>query len=138
MMRVVETPHHGGATVTLTDSAVLQVHKLLQERALSEHALRVFVSGGGCSGLQYGMALDDQLSDTDYRFNQQGVQIVIDPLSMDYLAGASIDFEDNLMGGGFRIDNPNALASCGCGNSFKTADSTQRSDREHEEGSCHC
>jgi iron-sulfur cluster assembly protein len=137
-MSTTETTRTGETTITLTDSAASQVIKLLQEGDLTEHALRVFVSGGGCSGFQYGMALDDQLRDTDYRFHQQGVEIVIDPLSMDYLVGATIDFEDSLMGGGFRIENPNAVASCGCGNSFRTGKKTKHASHAHAGGSCNC
>jgi iron-sulfur cluster assembly protein len=111
----------GELTVTLTPAAVSRVRKLLEERQLPDHALRVFISGGGCSGMQYGMALEGQPRDSDHRFAFEGVPVVVDPVSMDYLAGATIDYIDDLMGGGFKIDNPNAVASCGCGHSFRTS-----------------
>jgi iron-sulfur cluster assembly accessory protein len=123
-------------TITLTDSAVARVRRLLEERNLTDAALRVFVSGGGCSGMQYGMALEGNPRETDHRFAFQGVDVVIDPMSMTYLTGASIDYVDELMGGGFRIENPNAAASCGCGHSFRTAGETA-AHAEHE-GGCDC
>ena len=76
--------------------------------------------GGGCSGLQYGMALEEEARPYDHVVESDGDKVFIDPTSMMYLTGATIDYEDNLMGGGFRIDNPNAVSSCGCGHSFKT------------------
>lgn len=106
--------------ITLTDAATARVRRLLEERNLPDHALRVFVSGGGCSGLQYGMALEGQPRDTDARYAFDGVQVVIDPMSLEYLSGATIDYLDDVMGGGFKIENPNAVASCGCGHSFRT------------------
>lgn len=106
--------------ITLTDAATARVRRLLEERNLPDHALRVFVSGGGCSGLQYGMALEGQPRETDVRYAFDGVQVVIDPMSLEYLSGATIDYLDDVMGGGFKIENPNAVASCGCGHSFRT------------------
>ena len=107
-------------TIVVTASAAARVQRLLEERQLAGHALRVFVSGGGCSGMQYGMALEGQPRETDHRFGFGGVDVVVDPVSMDYLAGVTIDYVDDLMGGGFKIENPNAVSSCGCGHSFKT------------------
>lgn len=107
--------------IHLTEAARQRVRALLEERGLEGHALRVFVSGGGCSGLQYGMALEPQPRETDHRFSFDDLEIVIDPMSFSYLAGSTIDYVDDLMGGGFRIDNPNAVASCGCGHSFRTS-----------------
>ncbi len=98
-----------------------EVVESLAERKLTEHGLRVFVSGGGCSGMQYGMAIEKEPSEFDTVLEQEGVKVFIDPTSMMYLGGATIDYIDNLMGGGFRIDNPNAVATCGCGHSFRTA-----------------
>jgi iron-sulfur cluster assembly protein len=120
-------------TITLTPPAAQRVRRLLDERNLQGHALRVFVSGGGCSGLQYGMALENQPRESDRRFAFEGVDVVIDPMSMGYLAGCTIDYVDEIMGGGFRIDNPNAVASCGCGHSFRTS-----GEASSDEGcSCH-
>lgn len=107
--------------ISLTPSAVQRVRRLLDERNLQGHALRVFVSGGGCSGMQYGMALEGNPRETDQRYAFEGVDVVVDPMSMTYLGGCTIDYVDEIMGGGFRIDNPNAVASCGCGHSFRTS-----------------
>jgi iron-sulfur cluster assembly protein len=108
-------------SIVLTAGAAARVQRLLEERQLAGHALRVFISGGGCSGLQYGMALEGTPRESDHRFGFDGVDVVVDPVSMDYLAGATIDYVDDLMGGGFKIENPNAVSSCGCGHSFRTS-----------------
>lgn len=108
--------------LTVTEVAATTIQNLLVQRDIPNHVLRVFVAGGGCSGMQYGMAFESTPRDTDQVFEVAGVRLVIDPTSMMYLKGATIDFVDSLMGGGFRIDNPNAVSSCGCGSSFKTAD----------------
>jgi iron-sulfur cluster assembly protein len=106
-------------TVQLTEAAVEMVHGLLEEKNVPNHGLRVFVSGGGCSGMEYGMALEEEPRSYDNVFQQDGVKVYIDPTSMMYLTGATIDYVDSLMGGGFHIDNPNAASTCGCGHSFK-------------------
>jgi iron-sulfur cluster assembly accessory protein len=121
--------------IRLTDAAAGRVRALIEEKNLEGHALRVFVSGGGCSGLQYGMALEGQPRDTDLRYNFDGIDVVIDPQSINYLHGASIDYIDDLMGGGFKIDNPNAVSSCGCGHSFRTSGSEATAAGG---GSCSC
>jgi iron-sulfur cluster assembly accessory protein len=126
---VVEAP-----TLELTPAAAARVQRLLEERQLPDHALRVFISGGGCSGLQYGMALEGQPRENDLRFAYSGVNVVVDPVSMEYLVGARIDYVDDLMGGGFKIDNPNAVASCGCGHSFRTS----QEGASASGGSCGC
>jgi iron-sulfur cluster assembly accessory protein len=109
--------------INLLPAAADKIRSLLAERNLPEHGLRVFVAGGGCSGMQYGMAIEAQPGEFDSVFEASGVKIFVDPTSMMYLGGATIDYVDNLMGGGFRIDNPNAVSSCGCGHSFRTAGS---------------
>lgn len=109
--------------VMLTPAAVDAVRSLLAKRNLEGYALRVFVSGGGCSGFQYGMALEANIRDSDLTEEYDGVQVVIDEISIDYLRGASIDYVDDVMGSGFKIENPNAVSACGCGNSFRTQDS---------------
>ena len=96
------------AQVSLTEGAVARGQALLHERELEGYALRVFISGGGCSGMQYGMALEGETRDSDHRFAFGGVDVVVDPMSMNYLSGAVIDYVDDLMGGGFRIENPQA------------------------------
>ncbi|NJM08978.1 iron-sulfur cluster assembly accessory protein, partial [Candidatus Gracilibacteria bacterium] len=89
-------------------------------KELDGYGLRVFVAGGGCSGMQYGMTFDDEIREGDSEFVAHDLRIVIDPVSATYLTGASIDYIDSLMGGGFKIDNPNAASSCGCGHSFRS------------------
>ena len=109
--------------VTITPLAATRLASLKTEKQLDEsYALRVFVAGGGCSGLQYGMTFDDQVREGDTEVSENGMRMLIDPISIRYLAGASIDYIDNMMGGGFKIDNPNAVSSCGCGHSFRAKD----------------
>lgn len=108
--------------VTLTPSAVVAVRDLLAKRELEGYALRVFISGGGCSGFQYGMALENNIRETDLTREFDGIQVVVDEISIDYLRGATIDYVDGVMGSGFKIENPNAMSSCGCGSSFRTKD----------------
>lgn len=107
-------------TINLTDAAVNTVKNLLEQKEVPNHGLRVFVSGGGCSGMQYGMALEAEPRPYDHVIEQGGVKVFVDPTSMMYLSSATIDYEDSIMGGGFKIENPNAVSSCGCGSSFKT------------------
>ena len=107
-------------SIQLTASAAETVRNLLIQKEVPDYGLRIFVSGGGCSGLQYGMALDAGAGENDMVFEDSGVKIFVDSISMMYLSGSVVDYEDSLMGGGFRVDNPNAVSSCGCGSSFKT------------------
>jgi len=111
--------------VSITESAAKAVLQLLQKRELSaeDYALRVFVAGGGCSGFQYGMALEGNVRDTDWIVAGHGVRVAVDEVSLDYLRGSIIDYVEDIMGSGFKIENPNAVASCGCGSSFRTKDS---------------
>jgi iron-sulfur cluster assembly protein len=106
------------ALISLSPTAANAVQDLLQKRNLEDYALRVFVSGGGCSGFQYGMALEGNIRPEDLVSEQHGVKVVVDEISINYLSGATIDYVDEIMGGGFKIENPNAV-SCGCGNSFR-------------------
>ncbi|MBK7219362.1 MAG: iron-sulfur cluster insertion protein ErpA [Candidatus Promineofilum sp.] len=106
-------------TVSMTEAAGATVRNLLIQKNVPDYGLRVFVAGGGCSGMQYGMALEAEARDYDHVIEQDGVKIFIDPTSMMYLEGATIDYVDSIMGGGFKIENPNAVTSCGCGSSFK-------------------
>jgi iron-sulfur cluster assembly accessory protein len=110
-------------TIYITDEAIETVKNLLQEKNVPDYGLRVFVAGGGCSGLQYGMALEAEARPYDHVIEQGGIKVFVDPTSMMYLNQATIGYEDSLMGGGFKIDNPNAVSSCGCGSSFKTESS---------------
>ena len=100
------------------------IQNLLVQKDVPDYGLRIFVSGGGCSGMQYGMALDGDAGENDHVITSEGVKVFVDSISMMYLSGSVVDYEDSLMGGGFRIDNPNAVSSCGCGHSFKTSEST--------------
>ena len=108
--------------LTITPAAAAKVQELLNERELAGFALRVFVQGGGCSGLSYGMAFEENVYEQDNVVESDGVRLVIDPTSLAYMQGAEIDYVDSLMGGGFAINNPNAVASCGCGHSFRTSE----------------
>jgi iron-sulfur cluster assembly protein len=117
--------------IRLLPAAADKIRALLAERNLPHHALRVFVAGGGCSGMQYGMALEAEAGEFDNVIETDGVKILVDATSMMYLSGATIDYVDNLMGGGFRIENPNAVASCGCGHSFRTAAHGGAQEQEH-------
>ena len=117
-----ETVQLDAPVLNVTSNAVTVIRNLLTEREIPNHALRVFVSGGGCSGMQYGMAFEESARDFDQVVEVDGVRLLVDPTSLMYLQGATIDFIDSLMGGGFRIDNPNAVSSCGCGHSFRSGE----------------
>ncbi|MEP2829063.1 iron-sulfur cluster insertion protein ErpA [Parvibaculum sp.] len=103
--------------ISLTDRAATQIGKILQGEDEGT-VLRVSVQGGGCSGFQYGFTLDDTKTDDDLVLEKNGVTVLIDSVSVDYLAGSEIDYVDDLIGAAFKINNPNATASCGCGTSF--------------------
>ena len=106
--------------VNMTPTAVEKVRELLTQENDPSLALRVFVAGGGCSGLQYGMTLDEE-QEGDTVIPLSGIRILVDEMSMGYIDGSEIDYVDSLMGAGFTVNNPNAVSSCGCGHSFKTA-----------------
>lgn len=103
--------------ITLTPAAVQAVKELLEKRDLQGYALRVFVSGGGCSGLQYGMALEKNVREQDLHSIFDGVSVVVDEVSIDYLRGATVDYISNGTENGFKIENPNIMSACGCGSS---------------------
>lgn len=105
--------------VTITPAAAAKLSTVMQEKQLEGYALRVFVAGGGCSGLQYGMTFDNESFPGDADFETGGMMVRVDSQSAQYISGANIDFVESLMGGGFKIDNPNAVSSCGCGSSFR-------------------
>ncbi len=105
--------------IQLTERATKEIRRIIQEQSMSDAtALRVGVKGGGCSGFSYTLGFDDQISEIDQLSEVEGVRVVCDPKSFLYLNGTQIDFEDNLMGRGFKFGNPNAAKSCGCGESF--------------------
>lgn len=114
--------------LNVTPTALNKIRELLVQREIPNHALRVFVSGGGCSGLSYGMAFENNIQEFDTLVEVEGVKLVVDATSILYLKGATIDFVDSLMGGGFNIDNPQAVSTCGCGSSFRTKDTDEASE----------
>ena len=104
--------------VVFTDAAATKVGELIREEDNPNLKLRVFISGGGCSGFQYGFTFDENIEDGDSQIVNQGVTLVIDPMSVQYLMGAEIDYAEDLQGSQFIIRNPNATTTCGCGQSF--------------------
>jgi iron-sulfur cluster insertion protein len=104
--------------LVFTDNAAQKVKQLITEENNPALMLRVFVSGGGCSGFQYGFTFEETANDDDARVNKDGVTLLIDPVSFQYLAGAEIDYQEGLEGAQFVIKNPNAKTTCGCGSSF--------------------
>lgn len=105
--------------ITLTTRASIELKELMASQQKTEAALRIWVAGGGCSGLSYGMALDENApEDGDHVFEQDGIRVLVDGLSLQYMDGSSVDYVDDPLGGGFKIENPNAQATCGCGSSF--------------------
>ena len=114
MEAVTETPD----VLVFSDSAVNKVRDLIAEEGNPDLKLRVFVSGGGCSGFQYGFTFDEIVNDDDTQVQKNGVTLLIDPMSYQYLVGAEIDYQESIEGSQFMIKNPNASSTCGCGSSF--------------------
>jgi iron-sulfur cluster insertion protein len=104
--------------LVFTDSAANKVKQLIEEEGNPELKLRVFVTGGGCSGFQYGFTFDEATNEDDTTLQKGGVTLLIDPMSLQYLVGAEIDYQENIEGAQFVIKNPNATSKCGCGSSF--------------------
>ena len=104
--------------LVFTDSAADKVKNLIEEEGNSNLKLRVYVTGGGCSGFQYGFTFDEAINDGDTSVEKNGVTLLIDPMSFQYLVGAEIDYKEDLEGSQFVIRNPNATTTCGCGSSF--------------------
>jgi iron-sulfur cluster assembly protein len=119
--------------ITMSEAAADAVREIVAKKELAGYGLRVYVAGGGCSGYQYGMALENNIRDTDLVFTHHDVQVIIDEMSINYLRGSNIDYVDELMGSGFQINNPNAVAACGCGSSFRTEEDSNPSASS---GSC--
>ena len=111
--------------LVFTDSAANKVKSLIEEEGNTELKLRVFVTGGGCSGLQYGMTVEEIAESDDTVIETDGVKLLVDSFSGMYLQGAEVDYVNSLMGGGFTVRNPNAVASCSCGHSFDTGANEQ-------------
>lgn len=108
--------------VQLTDQAVSELRKVIAEEGRTDLGLRVFVSPGGCSGLSYGMSLEEQSDDGDFVITQDGLNVIVDEFSANFVKGSQIDFVKGLMGAGFTVQNPNAKKSCACGQSFDTGE----------------
>lgn len=102
----------------LSDSAVAKVRELVEEEGNEELKLRVFVTGGGCSGFQYGFSFDEAQDEEDAVIEREGVSLLVDPMSYQYLVGATVDYQEGLQGSQFVVQNPNASSTCGCGSSF--------------------
>jgi iron-sulfur cluster insertion protein len=111
----------GDRSITVTESAARRIAFLREQEQVGAANLRIAVSGGGCSGFQYGLSFDDQTNPDDRVFERDGVAVVVDDVSLDLINGAEVDFVEDMMGAAFRINNPNAASSCGCGNSFSIA-----------------
>jgi iron-sulfur cluster assembly accessory protein len=107
--------------LSITPAASTKVRELLEQENDPGLALRIFVAGGGCSGLQYGMTLDEE-QEGDTVINYSDIKVLVDEMSLGYINGSEVDYVDSLMGAGFTVNNPNAVSSCGCGHSFKTAE----------------
>jgi iron-sulfur cluster assembly accessory protein len=123
----------GEPLLLISETAAERLSKLREEKELGDnYALRVFVAGGGCSGLQYGMTFDDEVREGDAQFNAHGMRVLVDPVSTGYLQGATVDYVDTLMGGGFKIDNPNAASGCGCGKSFRSKEDGGEEEADEE------
>ena len=104
--------------INVSETAATKINELLTEEGKDGSGLRVFVQGGGCSGFQYGLMIEEAGGDADQIYESNGVRLFIDPVSVSYLKGAEVDFVDTVTGGGFTIKNPNATSTCGCGQSF--------------------
>ena len=104
--------------IHVTEAAAGKIQELLTEEGKAQSGLRVFVQGGGCSGFQYGLMIEEGGGVGDQLFESNGVRLFVDPVSVSYLKGAEVDFVDTITGGGFTIKNPNATSTCGCGSSF--------------------
>lgn len=128
-------PQHDFEPLTLTETAANKAKTLIANSNKENGAIRVFVKSGGCSGYSYGMAIDDQNREGDNIYEDKNVKIVVDPRSLPLIQGSEIDYIDNLMGGGFSVNNPQATSACGCGSSFRT-DNKAAPDSEGSVG-CH-
>ena len=117
-MQTDSTPLMAPAPLVFTDAAATKVSELLEDEDNPELKLRVYISGGGCSGFQYGFTFDEAVEEGDSQVENQGVTLIVDPMSVQYLMGAEIDYKEDISGAQFIIRNPNAQTTCGCGQSF--------------------
>jgi iron-sulfur cluster assembly accessory protein len=120
MIEQSQQPMSETSLITMTPTAAEKVRELLKQENDPSLALRIFVAGGGCSGLQYGMTLDEE-QEGDTVISHGDFKVLVDEMSLGYITGSEVDYVDSLMGAGFTVNNPNAVSSCGCGHSFKTA-----------------
>jgi iron-sulfur cluster assembly protein len=120
-VEVTEAPVETTPLLSVTEAAAVKIKQLMAEDE-DVSVLRVAIQGGGCSGFQYGLGFDRGAVEGDLEFEQHGVTVVVDPFSAPYLQGARVDYVDSIQQSGFAIDNPNAVASCGCGHSFQVAE----------------
>lgn len=104
--------------IQISPSAVAKVRSLLEEEGNPQLKLRVYVTGGGCSGFQYGFSFDEESEDDDTKIEKDGITVVVDPMSYPYLVGSKVDYQEGLQGSKFTVENPNASSTCGCGSSF--------------------
>lgn len=111
-------------TVIITEAAALQIKEMMKQNEEEGAFLRIAIKGGGCSGLSYGMGFVPEAEEDDYQYEQHGIKVVVNKEDALVLNGTQIDYKQSMMGGGFTIDNPNAISTCGCGSSFRTADHT--------------
>jgi iron-sulfur cluster assembly accessory protein len=116
MFNVINKP-----AISLTPNAIAKVREIMEAQGQTEGGLRIYVAGGGCSGYKYGMQLDNEPTSDDTVYEFDGLKVFVDSMSHPFLQGANVDYvDDALLGQGFKVDNPNATSSCGCGQSFKT------------------
>lgn len=116
--------------VKITPRALGRIKELLTKEGKPEAGLRLYISGGGCAGMSYGMSIDDTISNDDAVVKSNGIKVIVDKLSLIYLRGSTIDYEETLQTSGFKVDNPNAAASCGCGLSFKATKETAEAAKQ--------
>jgi iron-sulfur cluster assembly accessory protein len=117
--------------IHVSPTAASKITELLAEEQKLNSGLRVFVQGGGCSGFQYGLMIEESEGSADQVFESNGVRLFVDPISIRYLKGAEVDFVETVTGGGFTIKNPNATSTCGCGSSFNTEEGAAAGGHEH-------
>jgi len=136
-MEIAERPDQTSleSPLTLTPVAAAKIKELMAEEPDAESlVLRVAIQGGGCSGFQYGLGFDSGPAEGDHEYSLEGVRVVVDPYSAPYLRGATVDFLNGLQESGFKIDNPNAVSSCGCGHSFQVAEGEEMPEGTHVGG----
>ena len=136
-MTAITTPEIQGVTptpeITISEFGAQKALGILEQSGKDNAGVRVFIKSGGCSGYQYGMAIDERELDGDLIVHHRGVKLLVDPMSLPLLRGSEVDFVENMMGGGFTVNNPNATSNCGCGHSFRT-DGAQSPDGEGSGG----